>query len=72
MTIAGKDPSMRGGMTEAHTAAMASLTMVSGLLDVTEQMAMSHETFVESSSKFSRSCRSRSVSSSVSGEDQLF
>ncbi|BFZ18981.1 hypothetical protein BsWGS_22020 [Bradybaena similaris] len=71
MTIAGKDPKEPGVASEANAAAMASLAMVSGLLDVTEQVAMSHETFIESSPRLCHTSRSRSVSSSVSGEEQF-
>ncbi|CAG5116470.1 unnamed protein product, partial [Candidula unifasciata] len=69
MAIAGKDPKEPGVASEASSAAMASLAMVSGLLDVTEQVAMSHETFIESSPRLCQASRSRSVSSSVSGEE---
>ncbi|XP_055861424.1 rasGAP-activating-like protein 1 isoform X3 [Biomphalaria glabrata] len=72
MSLAGNDPSKCTNHRDVNDAAMASLSLVSGLLDVTEQLAMSHQTFVESSPRLSHSLRSRSVSSSVSGDDSLY
>ncbi|KAK3771459.1 hypothetical protein RRG08_011393 [Elysia crispata] len=53
---------------EANEAAMECLDMVSRLTDVTEQLSMSHQTFIESNPRQSIYSRSRSISSSVSEE----
>ncbi|XP_012937160.2 rasGAP-activating-like protein 1 isoform X2 [Aplysia californica] len=74
MSIAGQEPTDASSIVadKATQTAMASLSLVSSVLDVSEQLAMSHQTFVESSPILSHSSRSRSVSSSVSGDDGIF
>ena len=70
MSITSQEPADKSSTEQdLSSVTMENISMMSGLLDVVEQLAMSHQTFVEASSVLSQPARRNS---SFSGDEGCF